>query len=191
MITGLKNRKNRDLSGVLGAFGLNSVATENSQPQRVASECKNQVYRFGTNEHLLFDLDAAFRVFDVSNKTANLFFLALVEYSERCEATKKEMVCFCQPSMGAYKSALHLCRILDGDGGESLQAAFNDFIETHTPGAPLGEWMQEKDAPLWHTKIYNGKKIVDSAVCNAVQTAVFCGYWSAKNPDTRFETTEA
>lgn len=199
----IKEKPNKKLDGFLTAPGeskkvapqitvsTNSpiVETENFAGKTNITTAQN--FRFAENEYLLYDLNSAFQVFDISNEAANQFFIKLLKYGEQCEATGAEMICFCQPSIDAYRSELKLCNTLESANSENLQSAFDDFIETHTLGVSLGVWMQERDAPLWRANVYHNGEIVESAICNAVQTAIFCGYWSAKNPEYKTEIKRA
>lgn len=184
-------RKNKiDLSGFLSTFGQKIIepefigASDGIKPQTVASlDSSARPCRFGANEHLLFNLDAAFRVFDVSNKSANLFFTALLKRGERNEKD----LCFCQPDEAAYKSCLNLCAAIESGG--NLQTAFDGFVAAYTLGIGLGDWVQ--NLPVWQASVFDDETEVDYSVGNAIQTAIFCGYWSAKNPDTRHEIKRA
>lgn len=155
----------------------------------------SRVYRFGTNEHLFFNLDSAFRAFDVSSDAANQFFFALLDRNENDDPNDARLfingdeIIFNQPSQFAYKSELKVCASIRSS--EFPAKIFNEFIDTHAAGASLGEWMQNKDAPLWQVNIFDGEKVIKSAVCNSIQTAILCGYWSAKNPDVKHEITGA
>lgn len=155
----------------------------------------SRVYRFGTNEHLFFNLDSAFREFDVSSDAANGFFFALIERNENDDPNDPRLfisgdeIIFNQPSIYAYKNELKVCAGVRS--GEFPAKIFNEFIDTHAAGGSLGEWMQGKDAPLWQVNIFDGGKIIESAACNSIQTAILCGYWSAKNPEVRHEITRA
>lgn len=180
-----KKRVKRDLTELFATFGQGSTVAENSLLETSQTDdllVEKTACRFGANERLLFDLDAALRVFDVSNKSANLFFFHLLQY---CERNGEETICFCQPTIEAYKASLRLCNAVTGN--ETLQTAFNDFTESHTLGT-VGDWVQ--DLPLWRVYVYDGETEAGYAIGNAIQTAIFCGYWSAKNPDVKCEVVE-
>lgn len=155
----------------------------------------SRVYRFGTNEHLFFNLNSAFRVFDVSNEAANQFFFELVNRNENDDPNDPRLfingdeIIFNQPSIYAYKSELQICESIRD--GEIPAKVFSEFIRTHSAGVPLGEWMQLKDAPLWQVNIFDDKGQIEFAVCNSVQAAIMCGFYSAKNPDAKHDITRA
>lgn len=162
---------------------------------KIISLINSRVYRFGSNENLLFNLDAAFREFDVSNEAANQFFFALVERNENDDPNDARLfingseIIFNQPSVYAYKNELQICEGIRS--GEILAKIFNEFIRTHTAGVSLGEWMQSADVPLWQVNILDGAELVEAAVCNAAQSAILCGYYSAKNPNVTHKITNA
>lgn len=143
---------------------------------------KSKARHFGTNENLFFDLEKAFQIFSCENKAANLFFLELLRYTERHAGNDEKEICFSQPSKSAYKACLDLASAIEPHG--NLQTAFDDFLESHTLGVSLGEWVQ--DLPLWQTEIFDDGEMIGYAVGNSVQTAILVNFSMAQNPNLTY-----
>ncbi len=166
------------------------------KPQIINLINENQVYRFGSNEYLLRDLEKCLQIFSVENESA----CRVAQYIARVETKMKETcvdsICFCYPTSAAYSAALKLADgVLMSEAGEitdtSLKALTDGFIKCHLLSNQITDWMQERDAPLWSIKILHNGEQLDIQIGNAVQIAIIAAVWSAINPECHTEIKKA
>ena len=173
------------------------VALKSLKPQILDILDSPVVYRFGENEFLFDDLETSLQIFSSGNESANRLILYLMKHGERQKEKITKFMMFNYPTIEAYKTDLRVAdAILQMERCEISTAEFkcfcNDYIEAHSPnGQPFGEWMQEKDAPLYNIRIYQNSERIAEAIGNTIQTAITLAFWSAVNPETNHEILRA